>query len=207
MLGELVPMGGGDPIPMLKSKLLVGRRDGCDICLRFPNVSSHHCELELIDGYWRVRDLGSRNGIKVNNIRTDSRWLLPGDELSIAKHRYEVKYVPTSDGPPPENEDSFNIPLLEKAGLVKRDADDDDAGSAPRRSTRAGKDARTAPGGKPGPSNDDLLGNRPTRVVDRGSFAPGGLPAEPAPAKKPDSDESIALKWLEAADDENEPSK
>ena len=35
MLGELIPKGGGDSIPLLKEKLLVGRRESCDIVLRF----------------------------------------------------------------------------------------------------------------------------------------------------------------------------
>jgi hypothetical protein len=121
-LGELVPCGGGDPIPLLKAKLLIGRRDSCDISLRFPNVSSHHCQLELINGYWNVKDLGSRNGIKVNGVRCDNKWLLPGDEVSIAKHRYEMVYTPDTDAPPPADEDPFAIGLLEKAGLARRES-------------------------------------------------------------------------------------
>ncbi|MBM81376.1 MAG: forkhead-associated protein [Planctomycetaceae bacterium] len=121
MLGELVPCGGGDPIPLLKAKLLIGRRSRCDIALRFPNVSSHHCELELVNGYWYVRDMNSRNGVKVNNERCENKWLLPGDILSVAKHRYEILYTPTSEGPPPDiDEDPFARSLLEKAGLERR---------------------------------------------------------------------------------------
>jgi hypothetical protein len=123
MLGELIPCGGGDPIPLLKSELLVGRRSRCDITLQFPNISSHHCQLELVDGYWRVRDLGSRNGIKVNGERCDSKWLMPGDVLSIAKHRYEVSYTPQGDAPPPDDENPFELSLMEKAGLVARRSD------------------------------------------------------------------------------------
>ena len=65
MMGQLIPVGGGDPIPLRKPKLLVGRRPSCDIRLEFPNVSSQHCELEWINGYWRLRDLRSSNGTKV----------------------------------------------------------------------------------------------------------------------------------------------
>lgn len=121
MLGELVPCGGGDPIPLLQPKLLIGRRSDCDIMLRFPNVSGQHCLLELINGYWHVRDLRSRNGIKVNGQRCEARWLLPGDELSVAKHRFEVDYEPLGDAPPPEEEDPFAVSLLEKAGLQRRE--------------------------------------------------------------------------------------
>lgn len=121
MLGELVPCGGGDPIPLLKPKLLIGRRDSCDIVLEFPNISGQHCLLELLNGYWHVRDLRSRNGIKVNGMRVDAKWLLPGDEVAIAKHRFEMTYEPASDAPPPEDDDPFALSLLEKAGLLKRE--------------------------------------------------------------------------------------
>lgn len=107
-------------IPLLKPLLLIGRRSSCDISLRFPNVSSHHCELELINGYWQVRDLGSRNGIKVNGERCDHNWIMPGDTLNIAKHVYEVNYTPLGDAPPPEEVDPMSVSLMEKAGLVQR---------------------------------------------------------------------------------------
>ena len=66
MYGELVPLGGGDPIPLLKQRLMIGRRESCDIVLRFANVSGQHCELIVDSGYWFVIDKASRNGTKVN---------------------------------------------------------------------------------------------------------------------------------------------
>ena len=65
MYGELVPTGGGDPIPLMKKKLRIGRKDGNDLLLNYGNVSSHHCLLEIEEGYWLVRDLRSRNGVKI----------------------------------------------------------------------------------------------------------------------------------------------
>jgi len=121
MLGELIPCGGGDPIPLLKPALLIGRRDRCDITLAFPNISSQHCELVFKNGYWEIRDLNSRNGIKVNDERCDSKWLMPGDVVSIAKHRYEIQYEPDASAPPPEEENAFEMSLMEKAGLAKRE--------------------------------------------------------------------------------------
>lgn len=118
-LGELIPCGGGDPIPLFRDNLIVGRRSKCHISLRFPNVSSEHCQLQLINGYWFLRDLNSRNGVKVNGVRCDRKWLLPGDEVSIAKHRYKLYYDPDGEEPPPIDEDPFAISLLEKAGLSR----------------------------------------------------------------------------------------
>ena len=118
-----MPIGGGDPIPMLKKTLLVGRRESCDIVLRFSNVSAHHCELTVTGGYWYVKDLQSRNGTKVNGQRITEKRIDPGDELAVAKHRYEVQYSPVdlgAVGPPPAEDlpdDIMKKSLLERAGL------------------------------------------------------------------------------------------
>ena len=123
MHGELIPIGGGDPIPLLKKNLLVGRRESCDIVLRFSNVSAHHCQLFCNGGYWFVKDLKSRNGVKVNGSRVSEKRLDPGDELSIAKHRYDVRYSPHdlgAVGPPPVDDQTADLmkqSLLERAGL------------------------------------------------------------------------------------------
>lgn len=131
MYGELVPLGGGDPIPLLKKKLLVGRRESCDIVLRFPNVSAHHCRLTLNGGYWYVQDLNSRNGVKVKGVKqtTEAR-VDPDDELIIARHPYRLMYSPSdlgAVGPPPDVETSniLGQSLLERAGLSNRDEDRD----------------------------------------------------------------------------------
>src|SRR5438876_1040182 len=92
--GELVPVGGGDPIPLIRPVLCIGRRESCDICLGFPNVSGTHCELEFQDGRWVIQDLGSTNGTKVNGMRVRRKVLFPQDTVSIATHRYKIAYVP-----------------------------------------------------------------------------------------------------------------
>lgn len=125
MYGELVPIGGGDPIPLLKKKLLVGRRESCDIVLRFANVSAHHCQLTIDNGYLYARDLQSRNGIKVNDVRVQEKRIDPGDTLSVAKHKYRVEYSPAelgAVGPPPDDNGKRDIlreSLLSRAGLEK----------------------------------------------------------------------------------------
>jgi pSer/pThr/pTyr-binding forkhead associated (FHA) protein len=133
IVGELIPVGGGDPIPLKRGALTVGRRESCNICLKFPNVSGLHCELAYKDaGYWQIRDLGSTNGIKVNGQRVLNRPLRPGDEIAIAKRKYKIQYNLTAaaeaalEAVLTEDEDVFSQSLLEKAGLAKRRLDDDD---------------------------------------------------------------------------------
>lgn len=127
MYGSLIPIGGGDPIPLLKTSLTVGRRENCDIVLRFGNVSGTHCQLSIDQGYWFVQDLNSQNGIKVNGARVMRKRLDPGCELAIAKQKYEVDYNPAelgANGPPPSDEEALeNImsrSLMERAGLSRR---------------------------------------------------------------------------------------
>ena len=123
MYGELLPLGGGDPIPLLKPALLIGRRESADIVLRFPNVSGHHCELSLDGGYWTIKDLRSSNGIKVNGSRVTEQKLRPGDKLSIAKHDFEIVFDPIRlGGTAPvveksQQESLFSRSLLDAAGL------------------------------------------------------------------------------------------
>jgi len=135
-VGELVPVGGGDPIPLRRGVLTVGRRESCDISLKFPNISGLHCELAYKDaGYWQVRDLGSTNGIKVNGERVLNRPLRPGDEIAIGKRKYKIQYhlTPAAEAAIEavlsEDENVFSQSLMEKAGLVKRRGrvDDDDS--------------------------------------------------------------------------------
>ncbi len=125
ILGELIPVGGGDPIPLAQPVLTLGRRESCDICLQFPNISGRHCELSYRDGYWYIRDLGSTNGIKVNGTRVFNRPLRPGDEISISSRTFAIQYELSANIREVlerilEEDDAFpKQSLLERAGLVK----------------------------------------------------------------------------------------
>lgn len=94
-LGVLTPVGGGDPVPLRKPELVVGRRPSCDICLDYQNVSGKHCVLKFHNHVWSVRDLGSTNGTAVNGAPLSSEHtVMPDDELSIAGHVYHIDYEP-----------------------------------------------------------------------------------------------------------------
>lgn len=127
MYGELIPVGGGDNIPLMKSTLTMGRRETCDIVLRFSNVSGQHCQLTLENGYWFAQDMNSQNGTKVNGSRIVRKRLDPGDLLSVAKHKYTIQYSAMDNGatgPPPSDEEDLESvlgkSLLDRAGLQRR---------------------------------------------------------------------------------------
>jgi adenylate cyclase len=117
--GELVPVGGGDAIPLIRDVLTVGRRETCDIRMAYPNVSGMHAEFSFRNGYWYVRDLNSTNGVKVNGMRVQEKLLHPKDEVSIGKRRYQIFYeLPAGRRALEEvEEDIMSQSLLRKAGL------------------------------------------------------------------------------------------
>ena len=124
--GELQPIGGGDSIPLIREVLTLGRRDSCDIPLRFPNISGIHAQLTFRNGYWYLRDMNSTNGVKVNGVRITEKLLHPRDEISIGKRRYLIEYELPADRRTLDEvveEDIMSQSLLEKAGLERRKPD------------------------------------------------------------------------------------
>lgn len=90
----LVPQPGTPPIEIRQPRVIVGRDKTCDVVLPFSDISGHHCQLFLFDGWWFVKDLNTKNGIRVNGVHVERRRLSPGDVLSVATHRLEVQYDP-----------------------------------------------------------------------------------------------------------------
>lgn len=120
-LGMLVPCGGGQPILLRKPKILVGRSPEADVVIPQPNVSSRHCLLEFINGYWQMLDLESRNGTTVDGMSFRRKWMLPGSVLGLpGKHRFRLDYQPRGERPRFADDDEAVLPkksLMELAGL------------------------------------------------------------------------------------------
>jgi pSer/pThr/pTyr-binding forkhead associated (FHA) protein len=95
LLGVMHPVGGGDPIPLIKTEIVIGRRPGADIRLDFENISGKHCKLRFLNGLWMVRDLGSTNGTTVNgSLLSSEQSVMPDEELGIAGHLFTIDYDP-----------------------------------------------------------------------------------------------------------------
>jgi len=124
--GELQPIGGGDAIPLIRQTLSIGRRESCDICLRFPNISGIHAQMEYRNGYWYIRDMNSTNGVKVQGVRVQEKLLHPHDEVTIGKRKYIIEYELPADRRALDEvveEDIMSQSLLEKAGLERHKAE------------------------------------------------------------------------------------
>ena len=63
--------------------LLVGRNRDAQVCIRDRSVSKNHCRIEKRGSSYRFKDLGSRNGTLINDLRCDSGPIENGDELKV----------------------------------------------------------------------------------------------------------------------------
>lgn len=97
---RLVPVSPGSPIKLDKPVLLVGRNPDCDVVLKTSRkVSRTHCVVACADNRILVRDLGSTNGVWINNHRVEREARLRlGDELSVADVRFHLVKVDKSNG-------------------------------------------------------------------------------------------------------------
>jgi FHA domain-containing protein len=56
---------------------VVGRDDSCALQIVDPMISRQHAKFSLVNGRWRVEDLGSANGIEIDGQKQVSAWLTP----------------------------------------------------------------------------------------------------------------------------------
>src|SRR5258708_5178395 len=82
--------GYGDVIPLLAGqRYTLGRANTNRIVLKDELASRDHAEVYFAEDRWRLRDLKSLNGTRINNEALDSEWeLSPLDECQIGKTRY-----------------------------------------------------------------------------------------------------------------------
>lgn len=99
ILGVLIPRGGGKVFPLRQQRNTVGRGKSCHIVIPQSTISELHCGLEFLQGYWRVVDLGSRNGVMVNGVPYKRRWVLPDDILLIGFVSFRIEYSPQGEMP------------------------------------------------------------------------------------------------------------
>jgi Nif-specific regulatory protein len=79
--------GYGDVIPLVAGqRCTLGRASTNRIVLKDELCSREHAEVSFADGRWRLRDLSSLNGTRLNGTALDSEWeLAPGDEVGVGK--------------------------------------------------------------------------------------------------------------------------
>ena len=79
--------GFGDVFPLATGQTYtMGRATTNRIVLKDDLCSREHAEVSYSGGRWRLRDLNSLNGTRVNGVRLDGEWeLTPQDDVYLGR--------------------------------------------------------------------------------------------------------------------------
>jgi pSer/pThr/pTyr-binding forkhead associated (FHA) protein len=82
---RIVPLvtGTAPPIALHRPVLLIGRHPECDVRIDSAKISRRHCCVAMAYDRVLIRDLSSRNGVRVNGRLVEEARLQTGDELAI----------------------------------------------------------------------------------------------------------------------------
>ncbi len=71
--------------PISGRSLTIGRSPRCDVVLSDERVSKTHAQISTVSGEFVLRDLGSRNGTRVNEHKIRSHALISGDLIRVGR--------------------------------------------------------------------------------------------------------------------------
>jgi FHA domain len=99
---QLVPLsqGAAPVIALQRPVVLIGRHVDCDARIESAKISRRHCTIAMAYDRVILRDLGSRNGIRVNGRIVEEVRLQAGDEVAIGPILYRFEGVDTATAGP-----------------------------------------------------------------------------------------------------------
>jgi ribosomal protein S27AE len=85
--------GKGHTLTLNKPRLVIGRK-GADLALNDPEVSRHHCMLEVRDRMMNLKDLDSTNGTFFENERVRAAVLRDGAKFRVGSTTLQLTFQP-----------------------------------------------------------------------------------------------------------------
>lgn len=83
----------GETHSLTKPRVVLGRQ-GADVAMNDPEISRHHCLLEVRDTYINLKDLDSTNGTFFDEERVRAAMLQDGSEFRIGMSLIRVNFLP-----------------------------------------------------------------------------------------------------------------
>lgn len=74
-------------------RTVIGTAADCDIVVADPTMSAHHCEIRQAEGGFKMVDLGSTNGIIVNDKRVREHFLVDNDAFRLGRSEFKFKSI------------------------------------------------------------------------------------------------------------------
>ena len=79
----------GDTVNVGSQTLTIGRSPDNDIVIDDPTISRHHARVTVSDGTYRIEDLGSNSGTKVDGNNIESDLLKPGASIKLGNTEFQ----------------------------------------------------------------------------------------------------------------------
>ncbi|MGE3610799.1 MAG: FHA domain-containing protein [Bacteriovoracaceae bacterium] len=92
----LTGVSKGESYFLIGNRIVVGRSDKADIRLNDTKTSREHAELSKVGQHWVVTDLGSQNGVILNDQKVTQEQLNEGDKLIIGQTVFKFVKVEVS---------------------------------------------------------------------------------------------------------------
>ncbi len=117
--------GYGDVFPLVNGqRYTLGRAPTNRIVLKDDLCSREHAEVYFADGHWRLRDLNSLNGTRLNGERLQGEWELePIDEINLGRTNLlfviDMQQLPDVPKPPPESTSDSGVSIKKRLGQTR----------------------------------------------------------------------------------------
>ncbi|MEW8315895.1 MAG: FHA domain-containing protein [Candidatus Thiodiazotropha endolucinida] len=108
---KLVVMGDDESpqeFPLVGKRMLIGRDESCEVCLKDRSVSRHHATLIKVFSGYSIEDEQSTNGTRVNGNTVTKRFLKHGDLIEVGK--YHLRFI--NQAPPQDVDDPDRTVVL-----------------------------------------------------------------------------------------------
>jgi pSer/pThr/pTyr-binding forkhead associated (FHA) protein len=92
----LSPPAPGQEFALNRASMKLGRAEDLDIWVNHRSISREHAEFVLEGDRYRVLDMGSANGMRINGVETKSHQLSSGDVVEIGQ--VKLRYVEPGEG-------------------------------------------------------------------------------------------------------------
>ena len=109
----------GVEVALEAGEVVLGRDSACGVCLPDATLSRRHAVLSSTPEGWRLRDLGSLNGLRVNGLSTAEHFLAPGDRIELGSSVLVYRSAEPEPGeapaghPEPQVLSTIRLPLSE----------------------------------------------------------------------------------------------
>jgi Nif-specific regulatory protein len=108
----------GIQVALDAEEVVLGRDPSCGVCLPDATLSRRHAAIARTPEGWRIRDLGSLNGLRVNGLSTADQLLTAGDRIELGSSVLVFRTEPPAnaeDGvrgfPEPEVLSTIRLPV------------------------------------------------------------------------------------------------